>query len=45
MIRRRGKNIVEEIENLPKSEWKTNKMDGSSNKKRATKVCDQKVKL
>ncbi len=44
-IRRRGKNIVEEIENLPKSEWKTIRIDGSSNKKRTLKVCDQKVKL
>ena len=44
-IRRRGKNIVEEIENLPKSEWKTIRIDGSSNKKRTLKVCDQSVKL
>lgn len=44
-IRRRGKNIVEEIENLPKSEWKTIRIDGSSNIKRTLKVCDQKVKL
>ncbi len=44
-IRRRGKNIVEEIENLPKSIWKIIRIDGSSNKKRTLKVCDQKVKL
>lgn len=44
-IRRRGKNIVEEIENLPQSKWKTIRIDGSSNKKRTIKVCDQRVKL
>jgi hypothetical protein len=44
-IRRRGKNIVEDIDNLPKSEWKTIRIDASSNKKRTLKVCGQNVKL
>jgi len=39
-IRRRGKNIVEELENLPKDEWKKIRVEGSNGKKRSLKVND-----
>ena len=39
-IRRRGKNIVEHINQLDKKEWKTIRIPSSSNKKRTLKVYD-----
>lgn len=39
-IRRRGKNIVDELENLPKSEWKNIRVECANGKKRSIKVND-----
>jgi len=44
-IRRRGKNIVEKINNIPKKDWKTIRIEKSGNKKRSIKVYDQIVYL
>ena len=44
-IRRRGKNIVDKIENTPKSDWKTIRVEASANKKRSLNVLDEKVNL
>ncbi len=44
-IRRRGKNIVEHINQLDKKEWKTIRVPSSSNKKRTLKVYDHTTKL
>jgi len=44
-IRRRGKNIVEEIDNYPKHSWKIIRVQQSGNKKRTLKVNEQTVFL
>ena len=44
-IRRRGKNIVENINNIPKKEWKTIRIEQSGNKKRSIKIHEQIVYL
>lgn len=44
-IRRRGKNLVERLNNLPAGQWKTVRVQASGNKKRALKVLDEKVRL
>jgi hypothetical protein len=44
-IRRRGKNIVERIEKLPKKNWKTIRVECAGNKKRGIKVFEETVKL
>ena len=44
-IRRRGKNIVERIENTPVSKWKTIRIEASVNKKRTLKTLDEEVTL
>jgi transposase len=44
-IRRRGKNIVERLENIPKSSWKTIRVESSGNKKRTLKVIDEMMDL
>jgi len=42
-IRRRGKNIVKELETLPKNVWKTVRVPCAGGKKRQLKVVDQEV--
>jgi len=44
-IRRRGKNIVEELEELPKSEWKRIRVECGNGKKRLLKVIDRTIFL
>ena len=44
-IRRRGKNIVEEINALPSSKWKTKRVACAGNKKRTLKVYDSTIAL
>lgn len=44
-IRRRGKNIVENINNIPKKEWKTIRIEKSGNKKRNIKIHEQTIYL
>ena len=44
-IRRRGKNIVDQINALKKQDWKTIRVEQSGNKKRTIKVHDQTVYL
>jgi hypothetical protein len=44
-IRRRGKNIVERLENIPKSSWKTIRVEASANKKRTLHVFDEVIEL
>ena len=44
-IRRRGKNIVKDLEELPKSEWKTVRVPAAGGKKRQLKVLDREVFL
>ena len=44
-IRRRGKNIVERLENTPKSLWKTIRVESSANKKRTLSVLDEVIFL
>ncbi len=44
-IRRRGKNIVERLNNLPKSLWKTIRVQRASNKSVNISVIDEKVFL
>lgn len=44
-IRRRGKNMVSKINNLPKKEWTTIRVEGSGLKKRTLKVVDQYTRL
>jgi hypothetical protein len=44
-IRRRGKNIVDRLENIPKSSWKTIRVEASANKKRTLFVLDEIVEL
>jgi hypothetical protein len=44
-IRRRGKNIVERLNNLPKNQWKTIRVERTSNKSMTISVLDEKVFL
>ncbi|MFQ6674559.1 MAG: transposase, partial [Fidelibacterota bacterium] len=44
-IRRRGKNIVEQLNELPSSDWKTVRVPGSDGKGRILKVHDTRVVL
>ena len=44
-IRRRGKNIVDQINALGKQEWKTIRVEQSGNKKRTIKVHDKTIYL
>lgn len=44
-IRRRGKNIVERLDNLPKSSWKTIRVEASGNKKRTLQVHEEELEL
>jgi len=44
-IRRRGKNIVDRLENTPKSDWKTIRVEASANKKRTLYVLDESIEL
>lgn len=44
-IRRRGKNIVDKIENQPSSKWKTVRIEAAGNKKRTMKVYEEEVAL
>jgi len=44
-IRRRGKNMVDRIENMPKESWKSIRVEAAGNKKRALKVCEETVQL
>lgn len=44
-IRRRGKKIVEHINQIDKKQWKTIRVPSSANKKRTLKVYDHKTKL
>jgi len=44
-IRRRGKNIVERLKEVPAKEWKKKRVDCAGNKKRTLKVLDEKVFL
>jgi hypothetical protein len=44
-IRRRGKNIVEEINKIQKSDWKTIRVEKSGNKKRSIKIHEKTVFL
>ena len=44
-IRRRGKNIVDEIEKTPLKNWKTIRVEMAGNKKRSLKVIDQRIYL
>ncbi len=44
-IRRRGKNIVEQIKNIPASDWRKIRVACSGNKKRVLRVNDSKIYL
>ena len=44
-IRRRGSNIVERLNSLPKSSWKTIRIERAGNKKAAVKVIDEVIFL
>ncbi len=44
-IRRRGKNIVQRLNKIPKQEWKKIRVDCAGNKKRTLKVLDEKIFL
>ena len=44
-IRRRGKNMMDEIENIPSSSWKTLRVEAAGNKKRTIKVHDRQIFL
>jgi hypothetical protein len=44
-IRRRGKNIVDRLDNTPKSSWKTIRVQASGNKKRTLNVLDEEITL
>lgn len=44
-IRRRGKNIVKEIESVEKKMWKTVRVKASGNKGRTLKILEDKVRL
>ena len=44
-IRRRGKNLVDKIENQPSSKWKKVRVEAAGNKKRTMKVYEEEVNL
>ena len=44
-IRRRGKNIVDRIDSLPKTSWKTIRVESSGNKKRTLTFHDEEIDL
>jgi hypothetical protein len=44
-IRRRGKNIVDRLDNTPKFSWKTIRVQASGNKKRTLNVLDEEITL
>lgn len=44
-IRRRGKNIVDRIDQIPDSQWKKIRVDMAGNKKRTLKIIDETTKL
>ena len=44
-IRRRGKNLVDRLNDLPKQQWKTIRVQMAGNKKRTIKVYDELVSL
>jgi transposase len=44
-IRRRGKNIVENLNNIPKTQWKNTRVETGNGKKRNIKTFDSKVKI
>lgn len=44
-IRRRGKNIVQAIRDIPKSKWKTIRVESSAMKKRSLKVYDDEITM
>lgn len=44
-IRRRGKNLVEKIEKLPKTSWKNIRVESAGNKKRTIKVYEEHIQL
>ena len=44
-IRRRGKNVVEELEDMPASEWKSIRVEAGNGKKRTIKVIDKLIHL
>ncbi|MCB9348898.1 MAG: transposase [Lewinellaceae bacterium] len=44
-IRRRGKNMIREIEQMPASAWKTLRVEAAGNRKRTLKVADQTIFL
>ena len=44
-IRRRGKNILEEIESIPSNEWKQVRVDCAGGKRRTLKVNDRRIHL
>lgn len=44
-IRRRGKNIVERLENTPKSSWKTIRVEASGIKKRTLYILNEEITL
>ncbi len=44
-IRRRGKNVVEELEAMPTSEWKPIRVEAGNGKKRTIKVIDKIIYL
>ncbi len=44
-IRRRGKNIVDSLEKVPKSQWKNTRVEAGNGKKRNIKTYDSKITL
>lgn len=44
-IRRRGKNMIREIEQMPACEWKTVRVEAAGNRKRTLRVADQTIFL
>jgi len=44
-IRRRGKNMMDKIENIPSSKWKTLRVEAAGNKKRTIKVHEEQIFL
>ncbi|MCB9296171.1 MAG: transposase [Lewinellaceae bacterium] len=44
-IRRRGKNMIRQIEQMPASDWKTLRVEAAGNRKRTLKAADQTIFL
>lgn len=44
-IRRRGKNIIQRVNEIPDSQWKKIRVEIAGNKKRTIKILDERVKL